>query len=95
MGPRHWAPWTETALFISLTRPMDGTVPWTESVLHKFQGQPDGAVPVCSLVFSSGDLFGTTEEGGAHDMGTVFQVRCRASWARKGAGALQLWKRCG
>ena len=23
----------------------------------------------------SGDLFGTTEEGGAHNMGTVFQVR--------------------
>ena len=59
----------------SLTPPDDGTVPWTESVLHKFQGQPDGAVPVCSLVFLSGDLFGTTEEGGTHNMGTVFQVR--------------------
>jgi len=59
----------------SLTPPEGGGVPWTESVLHKFQGQPDGAVPVCALVFSSGELFGTTEEGGVHNMGTVFQVR--------------------
>jgi len=58
-----------------LTPPVAGAVPWTESVLHKFEGQPDGAVPVCSLVFSAGELFGTTEEGGAHYMGTVFQVK--------------------
>jgi uncharacterized repeat protein (TIGR03803 family) len=45
-------------------------------VLHKFAGQPDGAVPVCSLIISpSGELFGTTEEGGAHNMGTVFGVK--------------------
>src|SRR5215813_9929765 len=43
------------------------------AVLHRFAGQPDGAVPVSSLIISpSGSLFGTTEEGGAHDMGTVF-----------------------
>ena len=52
----------------SLTPPEGGGVPWTESVLHKFQGQPDGAVPVCALVFFSGALFGTTEEGGVHNM---------------------------
>jgi uncharacterized repeat protein (TIGR03803 family) len=60
----------------SLTPPEGGGAPWTESVLHKFAGQPDGAVPVCSLTISpSGDLFGTTEEGGTHNMGTVFGVK--------------------
>ena len=45
-------------------------------MLHKFAGQPDGAVPVSSLTISpSGDLFGTTEEGGAHNMGTVFGLQ--------------------
>ena len=32
-------------------------------------------MPVCALTISvSGDLFGTTEEGGEHNMGTVFGV---------------------
>jgi uncharacterized repeat protein (TIGR03803 family) len=57
----------------SLTPPEGGGAPWTETVLHKFAGQPDGAVPVCFLTISpSGELFGTTEEGGAHGFGTVF-----------------------
>src|SRR5262249_16034005 len=52
----------------SLTPPEGEGAPWTESVLHKFAGQPDGAVPVCALVISpAGRLFGTTEEGGAHN----------------------------
>ena len=57
--------------------PPEGTGgPWTGSVLHNFGGQPDGAVPVSSLTISpSGNLFGTTEEGGAHNMGTVFGLQ--------------------
>ena len=63
-------------IVFSLTPPDGGGAPWTESVLHKFTGQPDGAVPVSSLIIaSSGDLFGTTEEGGAHNMGAVFGLR--------------------
>jgi len=59
-----------------LTPPEGGGAPWTESVLHKFAGQPDGGVPVCALtIFSSGRLFGTTEEGGAHGMGSVFGLQ--------------------
>ena len=50
-------------------------MPWTESVLYKFVGQPDGAGPVSSLIIFSGNLFGTTLLGGVHDMGTVFQAR--------------------
>src|SRR5262245_27235564 len=50
----------------------DGSIPWTETVIHKFTGPPDGSVPVGVIVISpSGDLFGTTLEGGAHDMGSV------------------------
>jgi uncharacterized repeat protein (TIGR03803 family) len=59
----------------SLTPPDGGGVPWTETVLYKFVGQPDVATPVSSLIFVSGNLFGTTLEGGAHNMGTVFEVR--------------------
>jgi len=59
-----------------LTPPGDAGGPWTGSVLHKFAGQPDGAVPVGSLTIGrSGNLFGTTEEGGAHNMGTVFGLQ--------------------
>ena len=61
-----------------LTPPEGTGAPWTGSVLHKFAGQPDGAVPVSSLtIASSGDLFGTTEEGGARNMGTVFGLQPR------------------
>lgn len=59
----------------SLTPPDDGSVPWTESVLHKFTGPPDGETPASSLVMlSSGMLFGTTLEGGANNVGSVFEM---------------------
>jgi uncharacterized repeat protein (TIGR03803 family) len=45
--------------------PTDGTS-WRESILHRFAGLPDGENPFGQMVFdSSGDLFGTTLEGGA------------------------------
>jgi uncharacterized repeat protein (TIGR03803 family) len=46
------------------------------TVLHAFQGSPnDGAFPDSNLIIdSSGNLYGTTEEGGAGDNGTVFKV---------------------
>ena len=48
---------------------------WTEVILHKFTGPPDGSVPVSSVVLTApGRLFGTTLEGGANDMGSVFEV---------------------
>ena len=36
----------------------------TESVLHSFQGAPDGALPYAGLTASGGVLYGTTEYGG-------------------------------
>jgi uncharacterized repeat protein (TIGR03803 family) len=48
---------------------------WSESVLYNFQGGSDGSRPFSNVTFDgSGNLYGTTEEGGASDLGTVFQL---------------------
>lgn len=55
----------------------DGKGNWTETVLYSFSGS-DGAQPLAPLVFdSSGDLYGTTEYGGAFRSGTVFKLSQR------------------
>jgi uncharacterized repeat protein (TIGR03803 family) len=48
----------------------------TESVLHNFANFPsDGALPEATLVRDEeGDLYGTTYEGGASGLGTVFKL---------------------
>jgi uncharacterized repeat protein (TIGR03803 family) len=46
-----------------------------ESVLYSFTGPPDGEWPKSGLVWnSSGNLYGTTQYGGANGDGTVFEV---------------------
>jgi uncharacterized repeat protein (TIGR03803 family) len=48
---------------------------WQETVLHTFSDNPDGAVPGGSLTFdASGNLYGTTANGGPHGNGTVFEI---------------------
>ncbi|MGA2904512.1 MAG: choice-of-anchor tandem repeat GloVer-containing protein [Candidatus Korobacteraceae bacterium] len=49
---------------------------WNETVLHTFTGAPDGVGPaVENLAFdSSGNIYGTTYEGGTNDHGTVFEL---------------------
>jgi uncharacterized repeat protein (TIGR03803 family) len=48
---------------------------WTETVLHSFGRAKDGKSPRSSLVFdSSGNLYGTTAEGGLDGVGTVFEI---------------------
>jgi uncharacterized repeat protein (TIGR03803 family) len=49
---------------------------WTETVLHSFGSGQDGFQPLYgSLIFdATGDLYGTTQEGGVYDYGTVFEV---------------------
>ena len=45
-----------------------------ETVLHSFSG-PDGKNPVAALILdASGNLYGTTFNGGAHGLGTVFKL---------------------
>jgi uncharacterized repeat protein (TIGR03803 family) len=49
---------------------------WTESVLHNFLSGNDGANPQTSLLLdTTGDLYGTTFEGGNHNSyGTAFEI---------------------
>ena len=48
---------------------------WTYSSLHDFSGGLDGASPRCSLVFDhSGNLYGTTNIGGANGLGVIFEI---------------------
>jgi uncharacterized repeat protein (TIGR03803 family) len=50
--------------------------PWTETVLYRFTGDPDGANPGNGdLIFDRpGNIYGTTEEGGAYGDGAVFKL---------------------
>jgi uncharacterized repeat protein (TIGR03803 family) len=49
---------------------------WTETVLYAFQGgTSDGEVPEGGVVFdTAGNLYGTTDFGGAHNLGTVYEL---------------------
>lgn len=56
-----------------LTPLPDGT--WTESVIHNFLNQ-DGAMPQAGLILDpTGNLYGTTAEGGLAGWGTVFELQ--------------------
>ena len=46
-----------------------------ERVLHQFVGNPDGNFPYGGVIRdSSGNLYGTTLEGGANSVGSVFEI---------------------
>jgi uncharacterized repeat protein (TIGR03803 family) len=46
-----------------------------ETVLHNFTDVPDGAEPIESLTMDKrGNLYGTTQNGGAFGVGTVFEL---------------------
>jgi uncharacterized repeat protein (TIGR03803 family) len=45
-----------------------------KTALYTFQGAPDGAVPYATLIAVKKALWGTTEVGGAPNLGTVFKV---------------------
>jgi uncharacterized repeat protein (TIGR03803 family) len=52
-------------------------VPWTETILHTFLGvgSLDGSVPVGRVIVDpAGNIFGTTQTGGLHNLGTVFEA---------------------
>jgi uncharacterized repeat protein (TIGR03803 family) len=42
--------------------------------LYNFTNSPDGADPECDLLYASGVLYGTTEQGGSSIWGTVFSL---------------------
>ncbi len=48
---------------------------WTESILYNFMGGSDGSVPHAGVVLDrAGNLYGTTELGGAYGCGTVYEL---------------------
>jgi uncharacterized repeat protein (TIGR03803 family) len=49
---------------------------YTEQILHAFNPQNgDGALPLAGVILdSSGNLYGTTDSGGAYSVGTVFEL---------------------
>jgi len=48
---------------------------YTESVIHSFSEDPDGATPENGLVLDNkGNLFGTTVQGGVNDQGLIFEL---------------------
>ena len=48
---------------------------WTETVIHSFGAGSDGFGPWDGMVMdSNGNLYGTTEGGGIHGGGTVFEI---------------------
>jgi uncharacterized repeat protein (TIGR03803 family) len=53
------------------------------TVLHSFTGTPDGALPQAGVILdSSGNLYGTTQSGGAGNVGAVFKIAGAAAAAR-------------
>jgi uncharacterized repeat protein (TIGR03803 family) len=65
------------------TLDVDGTVfelkhttkGWKEAILHSFGASGDGSQPTCALTFdTAGNLYGTTNVGGAYQKGTVFEL---------------------
>jgi uncharacterized repeat protein (TIGR03803 family) len=49
--------------------------PWNETVLYQFAGGTDGEFPASDLILdASGNLYGTTEEGGTDGVGTAFEL---------------------
>jgi len=56
--------------------PPSGGGPWTESDLYTFNGENgNGAIPSSSLVADgTGDLYGTTVQGGQYSNGTVYEL---------------------
>jgi uncharacterized repeat protein (TIGR03803 family) len=48
---------------------------WNETVLHSFTNGIDGSLPWGGVILdSSGNLYGTTGEGGANGNGTAFEI---------------------
>jgi uncharacterized repeat protein (TIGR03803 family) len=48
---------------------------WTETILHSFGASQDGSQPYCVLTLdATGNLYGTTNVGGAYGYGTVFEL---------------------
>lgn len=58
-----------------LSPPVPPSTSWTETLLHSFASTGDGNTPYGGLALdSSGNLWGTTSEGGTSSFGIVFEI---------------------
>jgi uncharacterized repeat protein (TIGR03803 family) len=70
------SPGCNCGTIFKLTRPTSalGKRRWQFTVVHQFEGAPDGAFAYNGLVAdSAGNLFGTTVHGGAEDDGSIYE----------------------
>jgi uncharacterized repeat protein (TIGR03803 family) len=69
------------------------TAPAEDTVLYNFCSQPnctDGASPVASVISDAdGNLYGTADQGGANDLGVVFEIVQQAPKGEAGRAALK------
>jgi uncharacterized repeat protein (TIGR03803 family) len=48
---------------------------WTYNILYSFTGGTDGSVPTSGLILDqTGNLYGTTNQGGAYNKGVVYEI---------------------
>jgi len=57
-----------------LTPPVQGSKKWTEEILHSFSSTEDNKPSGGVLIGPSGELYGTTQIGGAHASGSVYRL---------------------
>jgi len=63
-------------MLFQLSPPATPGAPWTETILKQFHKNPDGGFPECRLIVTStGELVGTTFQGGVNNAGTAFLLR--------------------
>src|ERR1700678_2791501 len=55
---------------------------WNEAVIYSFKALKNGVFPMSPVIFDrSGNLYGTTDQGGAHGYGVVFELSLEGtSW---------------
>src|SRR3981189_2201762 len=59
-------------MIFELSPPATPGGPWTETILKQFHKSPDGGSPECRLIVTStGQLVGTTFQGGTNNMGNA------------------------
>ena len=62
-------------MLFELSPPATPGGPWTETILKQFHKSPDGGSPECRLIVTStGQLVGTTFQGGTNNAGTAFAL---------------------
>ena len=67
---------------------------WSYSVIYSFQGGGDGENPDGSLVLdASGNLYGTTDDGGGGDLGVVYKLTPSGSgWTESVLYTFGIWR---